>query len=267
MKIHTRCIILIAAVSLSVGQAISAEQYRAETDSVTAKKIDRIIRSEVLPFRDEDRGEIISRVSSTFLNTPYRAGTLSAGGNRPEALVANFNGVDCFTLVDYVEALSRSRDEQSFFYHLAHIRYVNGQVSYLNRRHFFSDWFAIAPRNARDITPDISASYTTSQKWLNRRADGREYVPGLGIRPRKIHYLPGRAINEQVIQKLKNGDYVGIYSPLEGLDVSHVGIVVRHDGQVWFRDASSLATQRRVVDSPFIAYTRTKPGIVVLRAD
>ncbi|EBE4966290.1 DUF1460 domain-containing protein, partial [Salmonella enterica] len=55
--------------------------------------------------------------------------------------------------------------------------------------------------------------------------------------------------------------------PLEGLDVSHVGIVVRHDGQVWFRNASSLAANRKVVDSPFLEYMRAKPGIVVLRAE
>ena len=69
-----------------------------------------------------------------------------------------------------------------------------------------------------------------------------------------------------MIEKLKEGDYVGIYSPLAGLDVTHVGIVVRHDGQLWFRDASSLAAERKVMDSPFLAYVRQKPGIVVLRS-
>jgi hypothetical protein len=47
----------------------------------------------------------------------------------------------------------------------------------------------------------------------------------------------------------------------------HVGIVVRHDGQVWFRNASSLAANRKVVDSPFLEYMRAKPGIVVLRVE
>lgn len=60
--------------------------------------------------------------------------------------------------------------------------------------------------------------------------------------------------------------YVGVFSRLEGLDVSHVGIVVLHDGQVWFRNASSLAVNRKVIDSTFPEYMRTKPGIVVLRA-
>ena len=55
-----------------------------------------------------------------------------------------------------------------------------------------------------------------------------------------------------MLDQMKTGDYVGVYSPLEGLDVSHVGIVVSDDGQVWFRNASSLAANRKVVDSPFL---------------
>lgn len=87
------------------------------------------------------------------------------------------------------------------------------------------------------------------------------------MRSRKINYIPGRAVNQAVLDRLKNGDFIGIYSPLDGLDVSHIGIVVRHDGEVWFRNASSLPRNGQVVDTPFMAYMRTKPGIVVVRTD
>ncbi|MDI4746085.1 DUF1460 domain-containing protein, partial [Salmonella enterica subsp. enterica serovar Kentucky] len=40
--------------------------------------------------------------------------TLIGGPGTPEVLVANFNGVDCFTLADYVEALARSDNQKSF---------------------------------------------------------------------------------------------------------------------------------------------------------
>ncbi|HGY0255815.1 N-acetylmuramoyl-L-alanine amidase-like domain-containing protein, partial [Klebsiella pneumoniae] len=49
------------------------------------------------------------------------------------------------------------------------------------------------------------------------------------------------------------------------LDVSHVGIIIKDHNNIWFRNASSLAKNRKVVDSPFIRYMATKPGIVVLR--
>lgn len=236
-------------------------------DDTTAEKVNNIILREVIPASGKSHGEIINRVSSVFLDTPYQAATLIGSPDTPEALVANFNGVDCFTLVDYVEALTRSRDQNMFLHNLARTRYVNGRVSYLSRRHFFSDWFATAPRNARDVTPEISPDYVTVKKQLNRKADGSEYIPGLGIHPRSINYIPGSAISTQVLNNLKTGDYIGVYSPLAGLDVSHTGIIVHHDGKVWFRNASSLAANRKVVDSPFMEYMHSRPGIIVLRSD
>ncbi|WP_442780015.1 DUF1460 domain-containing protein [Enterobacter cancerogenus] len=259
--------VLLMSVYLTSCATPHTEKYQTLMDSVTAEKVSRIIRSDVIPFSGQKHGEIISRVSSAFLGTPYQADTLIGGPDTPEALVANFNGVDCFTLVDYVEALTRSHDKTTFLHNLAEVRYTHGNVDYLSRRHFFSDWFATRPRNARDVTPDISPDYVVVDKQLNRKPDGSEYIPGLGIHHRKINYISGNAITQQVLDRLKTGDYVGVYSPLEGLDVSHVGIVVRHDGQVWFRNASSLDANRKVVDSAFLEYMRAKPGIVVLRAE
>lgn len=54
---------------------------------------------------------------------------------------------------------------------------------------------------------------------------------------------------------------------MQGLDVSHTGIVIRAGDAVWFRNASSLSANRKVVDTPFLNYMRSKPGIVVLRAN
>lgn len=266
MKVEMWTVLLISACITSCA-APNAEKYQTIMDSTTAEKANQIIRSNVTPSSGETHGNVISRVSSAFLATPYQANTLIGGPDTPEALVVNFNGVDCFTLADYVEALTRSHDQTSFLHNLTSIRYTGGNIDYLSRRHFFSDWFATAPRNARDVTQEISPDYVVVDKQLNRKPDGSEYIPGLGIRSRKINYIPGKAISQQVLDRLKNGDYVGVYSPLDGLDVSHVGIVIRHNGQVWFRNASSLAANRKVVDSPFLEYMRPKPGIVVLRAE
>ena len=257
---------LLMSAYLTACAAPDTKKYQTIMDSVTAEKASRIIRSDVIPFSEANHGNIISRVSSAFLGTSYQTDTLIGGPSNPEALVVNFNGVDCFTLADYVEALTRSHDQKSFLHNLAVVRYTGGNVDYLSRRHFFSDWFATQPRNARDVTPYITPDYAVADKQLNRKPDGGEFIPGMGIYSRKINYIPGQALSQQVLDRLKNGDYVGVYSPLDGLDVSHVGIVVRHDGQVWFRNASSLAANRKVVDSPFLEYMRTKPGIVVLRA-
>lgn len=267
MNVQALTMPLMLAHLMTASAAPGTEKYQTIMDSVTTGKVSLIISTDVLALSGKEHGEVISRVSSAFLGTPYQADTLIGGPDTPESLVANFNGVDCFTLIDYTEALSRSHDQASFLRNLAAVRYTGGNVSYLSRRHFFSDWSATQPYNARDVTPDISPDYAVADKQLNRKPDGSEYIPGLGIHPRKIKYIPGTAISQQVLDNLKTGDYVGVYSALDGLDVSHVGIVIRHDGKVWFRNASSLAENNKVVDSPFAEYMRAKPGIVVLRAE
>lgn len=260
------CAVLLVSASLAACTAPSTEKSPSHLAPMTAEKVNRIIRADVIPYSGQAHGEVIGRVSSAFLGTPYKADTLIGGPDTPEVLVADLNNVDCFTLIDYVEALARSHDEKSFLHNLKDVRYIDGKVDYLSRRHFFSDWFATPTPNARDITPTISPDYLVSEKRLNRKADGSEYIQGLGIHPRKINFIPANAITSQVLDQLKTGDYVGVYSPLDGLDVSHVGIVIRKDGDVFFRNASSLAAKRKVVDSPLLEYMRTKPGIVVLRA-
>jgi hypothetical protein len=217
----------------------------------------------LLPSVRKEHGDAINRVSSAFLGTPYQANTLIGGASISEELVANFNGVDCFTFLDYVEALFRSHDQTSFRDNLVRIRYAEGKVDFLSRRHFFSDWFATAPGNALDVTPEISPQYKVVEKQLNFKSEGEQYISGLGIQSRKIHYIPRDKLDQQVLSCLKTGDYVGVYSPLEGLDVSHVGIVIHEDPQVWFRHASF---NNEVVDSPFLEYMKNKPGIVVLRS-
>ncbi|MFJ5492930.1 DUF1460 domain-containing protein [Pectobacterium carotovorum] len=259
--------LVLISVFLTSCISASTEKYQTVMDSNTADKVDSIILTKVIPATGKSHGELISDVSSTFLGTPYKDGTLIGSLDTSEELVVDFNDVDCYTLIDYVEALTRSHDKKTFLQNLVRIRYIHGKVDYLSRRHFFTDWFANVPYNARDVTPDISPDYVTVEKQLNRKADGSKYIPGLGTIPRKIRYIPGSAINEKVLNNLKTGDYIGVYSPHEGLDVSHTGMVIRHDGKVWFRHASSLTVNMKVVDLPFLEYMSLKPGIVVLRAD
>ncbi len=179
-----------------------------QTDEVTS------ILMQTLPDVDQTQGERISRISATFLGTPYEADTLIGSPTRPEALVINFNGVDCYTLLDYVQALSRSHDRASFEANLIRTRYAGGEVSYRNRRHFFSDWFADSPRNADDMTRTLSPDTVTVVKHLNRQASGAEQVPGLGVIARPVTYIPARAITPQVLNQIQTGDYVGFTPPV-----------------------------------------------------
>lgn len=262
MRIKPLLMLLIASC-ISACASPDAAPYRVpeptKVDSVSA------ILAQAPPL-SAPQGERIAQISAAFLGTPYQAHTLSGSPDIPETLVINFRGVDCFTLLDYVQALSLSHDRASFEANLIRTRYADGQVRYLKRRHFFSDWFAENPRNAQDVTRSLSPEAVSVIKLLNRETRGTQQVPGLGVIPRRITYLPARAITPQVLKQIQTGDYVGVYATAQGLDVTHAGIAVWHDGRLWFRNASSLAATRKVVDVPFREYMRSKPGIIVLRA-
>ncbi|TNH44237.1 DUF1460 domain-containing protein [Photorhabdus luminescens] len=244
----------------------AAHSRQADIDSYTSKKINEIIENQVKPGNKDNPGEIIKNVSYQFLGTPYAANKLIGSPTEPEKLVIDFNGLDCFTFLDYVESLRKSSDQNDFVKNLIQTRYIDGKINFLQRKHFFTDWSTREKLNAKDVTDEISSSYIKITKSLNRKADGGEYIPGLGSIKRDIKYIPGDKVDDSVIKNLKTGDYIGIYTHLAGLDVTHTGIFIMTDHGPMLRNASSLAANKKVVDSPFLDYVKNKPGIIVLRA-
>lgn len=214
----------------------------------------------------KDTGERIDFLSRQFLGVGYRENTLIGDAETAEVFVVNFEGVDCFTFMDYVEVMRCSRSFVGFVNNLRRIRYRSGNVIFTERNHFFTDWREFNHDRVEDVTARIGGTKAkTIRKLLNVKADGTPYLPGIPPRERTIGYIPSYAIDDRVVAKLKTGDYVGVYSELPGLDVSHVGILVDYSGRIHLRHASSLAGCRKVCDQDFVSYITEKPGIVVLR--
>ncbi|MCY3986169.1 MAG: DUF1460 domain-containing protein [Candidatus Dadabacteria bacterium] len=210
-------------------------------------------------------GSSIEFLSEKFLGTPYAENTLGGKSGETEQLTVNLSGVDCFTYIDYVESLRLSRNFWEFRKKLAGIRYKDGSVLWENRRHFFSDWVSGSSKNVLDVTREIGGGATeTVAKELNRKTDGSLWLPGLATAKRQISYIPSRQIGPSVLRKIKTGDYLGIYSDKDGLDVSHTGIAVRKDNGVYLRHASSL--HGKVLDEELVSYMENKPGLLVYRA-
>lgn len=209
--------------------------------------------------------QLSAGISALFLRVPYGANTLVGSATAPEQLVVELTRVDCFTYADYVEALKRSSDRAGFLAQLAQIRYRGGDVSFTQRRHFFTDWAADAPVNATDVTASLGAPTEQAAKMLNLKDSGETYVPGLPPRPRTIFYLPSARVSDGVIANLRDGDYLGAYATANGLDVTHVGIFLHAPTGPVLRNASSLRANNQVVDTPLKEYLGTVPGIVVLR--
>ncbi len=214
-----------------------------------------------------DPGLRIRMISEEFLGIPYRGFTLVGDREIPERLVIDLEGMDCFTFLDYVEAIRLSRSADDFPHALIGVRYRGGAVAFDHRNHFFTDWALSPDRPVSDITGDIGGKWCARKsKRLNMKEDGSVFLPGLRIVEREISYVPAGRVEGPVEGRLRTGDYVGIYSLTEGLDVSHVGIFIRKGDACCLRHASSSGEQGKVIDQDFGSYIRGKPGIVVLRA-
>ncbi|MBI5101475.1 MAG: DUF1460 domain-containing protein [Nitrospirae bacterium] len=211
-----------------------------------------------------DAGSRTAYISGLFLGTPYKASTLPGPDGDVETLVINLAEVDCLTFIEYVEAMRRSDSFRSFSLNLLHTRYRSGRPAFRDRNHFLTDWREHNGLFFFVFTKETGGGKALGVlKTLNRKKDGSEYVRGIPAKEREVDYIPSTAIDPVISDRLKTGDYAGIYSEEPGLDVSHAGIIIRADGVLMFRHASSVAG--RVVDEDFNDYMSGRPGLIVLR--
>ncbi len=209
-----------------------------------------------------DISERIDFLSGRFLGVPYGESTLVGSPATPETLVVNLQAVDCFTYLDYVEAMRLADSFTRFIDRLMQVRYREGNVAYTARRHFFTDWLE-TPR-VEETTDLIAPGHAVAaEKTLNRKDAASLYLAGIDVAARQVRYIPANSLDERVLSALRTGDYVGIYAEAPGLDVTHVGIAVRRGGALLLRHASSAAGS--VVEQDFAVYVRQTPGIIAVR--
>lgn len=233
-------------------------------DAYTLYKINTIIQ-DISNDKALSQSEKISLISAKFLGTPYQKNMLDGSDNTPDTLSIDFRWLDCITYLDYVIALHMSHSENDFLNNIVKVRYINSDLSFYNRRHFFTDWANREYRMAEDITTQLSPKTLTLIKSLNEKNKDKKYLPGISIVSRNITYIPSSEIDHTLISTLKSGDLIGIYTPQPGLDVSHVGFFIITEKGPVFRHASSSQNNQSVVDSPLIPYLLSSPGIIVLR--
>ncbi|MCX7966222.1 MAG: DUF1460 domain-containing protein [Syntrophorhabdaceae bacterium] len=229
----------------------------------TEKGIDEILKN---AKKINDPGERVSFISGFFLKTAYIESTLIGSSATEEELVVNLSGVDCFTFIDYVEAMRLSESYEDFLKNLTRLRYRDAIVSFECRNHFFTDWIENNTQFIEDVTEVVGKEKTRqAKKILNLKEDGSLFLEGIEIKERKLRYIPTQDINDTFMNLIKTGDYIGIYTETEGLDVSHVGIAIKMEDAMKFRHASSRKNVMMVVDEDFKEYIEGKDGVIVLR--
>ena len=169
-------------------------------------------------------------ISARLLGQPYILHPLIGSVSEPEQFVVRMDGFDCVTFIETVLASSTSTTVDGFLNRLRQLRYANGEVSYLTRMHYTTDWHAAQVRSGffQDLTqgPQIAER----AKMLNG-------VPGLPPRNVTVRYFPKSKL-AAVSPALQDGDLIYFVAGRRWLDTNHVGLLFRQDGQLRIRHAS-----------------------------
>ena len=228
--------------------------------ALTQERQEQSSRQDVSAVLQANNGAIlavrIENLWSHFKGRPYLSGTLTPAGEIEE-LIVRLDGFDCITWIDHSVALLSAQNWEEYHANLISNRYFNHEISFSARRHFFTDWLEQA-----EWEVPLFAQQANSSKVLNRRSDSTRWIMGQPFVEREIHWLPTDSLTN-CSHLLMNGDLVGFYTELEGLDVNHVGMLQINSGKPWLLHASSGAGSLERVD--FIEYASTKSGVIIIR--
>ena len=251
--------VLVSTQSIKANELKYDLQYN-ETSQTIVSEIFELLKTN----HAKSDAEKIDIISSYFLDTPYVADRMVGSNDMKEELVIDLEGLDCFTYLDYLEAFRRSTNEAEFIQNLEKVRYIDGQVDYLKRKHFYSDWYTENTVIATDLLTkdgqykDIVA---TDVVGLNDNGKGGSYIPNLETRERDINYVPRDGITVEFLKTLQNGDYIGLRREIAGLDVTHTGLIIQKEDGTYMRHASSSKSTRKVVDQLLTDYLGINTGV------
>jgi hypothetical protein len=260
-----------------------------ESELIVYQASDKEIMKQVLDLYSAEKDATISdlmlKVGSFFLETPYVAHTLEIG---EEQLVINLREMDCTTFAEYCLAISRTiKSDKQTFDHFASelqlIRYRNGHIDgYPSRLHYFCDWiFNNAQANlVKDMSEEIAQTPFPKQiNFMSKHPDSyrqlKDSIPLVEaiaaqeklISARKMFFIPETKIAE-LESKLMDGDIVGITTGIEGIAIQHVVILVRKEGRIHLMHASSKAEKVVVSETTLEEYllnNKSASGIMLAR--
>ncbi len=261
------------------GKAVNPGQTRWTNEASDTTRITKIlIEASAQDFKSPN--EAVAFIGHKFIGTPYGESTLEG---QPEMLTVNLDEMDCTTFVETVAAMAITIEErrnswQDYLYNLENIRYRQGKVDgYASRLHYISDWIVDNTHrgNIKEVTdrmPGIGHQ-VKSLYFMSRHRDSYEALKDsaeferiknveVGYRSHRFPYIKTAALQSKVAASILNdGDIIAFTTKTEGLDVSHIGIVVMEDGVVKLLHASSKAGKVLVDPLTLSEYLRKNRNI------
>ena len=254
----------------------------------TAADSAHIVEMLAMPLAVSDpHGSEMTAIASLFIGAPYVGGTLE--GDTVESLKINLHAFDCTTFVETVLALVRTRSfgqrtVEAYAAQLRNIRYRGGIIDgYLSRLHYFSEWIADNERRGSVVEVSRQAGGVCDTLHLSFMSSHADLYPKLAGDPQQrariraqerrlsgttFYYIPASRIDTATLAAIHDGDIIAFTTAIAGLDIAHVGIACRRDGEVHLLHASSSAGRVLLDPRPLaqqLQETRRFTGIRIIR--
>ncbi len=258
----------------------------AVTDSTTQELFARVMDTAAgAAFAGEDMGAIMQRVGELFVGSSYVGGLLDAPSD--ESLIVSLDKFDCVLFVETVLSLAQGiahedRSFDSFVGRVESLRYRDGRLDgYCSRLHYFSEWIHDNEKrgSVHNVTLALGGLRADGQlDFMSRNRDLYARFAGddslfAGVKAMEETlasldrwYIPQNKIRS-IYPLLRAGDIVATSTTVEGLDVSHSGLVyIQEDGGVGFLHASTKSGVTIAEDlAEYVLANRATHGIVVAR--
>lgn len=271
--------------SQQVAQAATLPQMRFHCDRDTAVINELLMKGYKSGLSDPNA--LIEFYARELLGTPYVAHTLEGD---EELLTINIHELDCLTFIESLYALTRTTltgrySWRDYAANIENVRYRGGEMGdYSSRIHYISEW--IIDNNVRgnlvEITPelphadymvksiDYMTHHTDSYRQLKNDSAMVEKIRRYELRNHRFPYLKKSWLNDKAVKAaLRSGDFVTLVTRVEGLDVSHNGIIIVDEkGDPYLLDASMSGGKVMLQSVPLFKYlekSKTNIGVRVFR--
>lgn len=257
MKKIFSTILACACSCFLMASAASIQQMRFHCDKDTTEINNLLMKGQESGLKSPN--QLVAFYAQQLLGRPYVAHTLEG---ETEALTINIDQLDCTTFVETLYALARTTMNgriswRDYAANLENLRYRDGVMGdYSSRLHYISEWIVNnrGRGNLIEVTRDIPTAdflikdinfMSTHKDNYTSLKDNPEMVEKIrnfenGYRHHRMPYIKKQWLaRKDVKAALKSGDFVGLVTKIDGLDISHLGIVYKDDkGEVYLLDAS-----------------------------
>jgi len=252
----------------------------SEDKQIADEKLNSFASKSGLPI-----SELITEIGLSFLGTPYVSASLENGLD--EKMVINLRGLDCTTFVENCLAMARTvklgkTDFKSYVAELEKIRYRDGvRNKYPSRLHYFSEWihnnhkkgFISETPNLNGEKSDKTIDYmSTHPAEYPVLKDHPELIPSIAEQEKVLTgsgfmYFPKNNI-PNLYKYLQHGDIIALTSSIDGVDINHVGMILKKNDEFYLLHAPLSGKKVLVSDGPitdFLKPASKNNGIMIAR--